>query len=132
MTQQIQCDWCKEIIIKPSSAMASLLRRPTWKLVEDHALADTTKDFCSIICATRYLIKRCEEESDKMKENNQSLERIDIKRSEPPLVQGENPCVKVTNEINKEISKDYDEDIVFNPDKPYYAKSVLNESGEKQ
>jgi hypothetical protein len=51
-------------------------------------------------------------------ENNHSLERTDIKRSEPPLEQGENPCVKVTKEIDKEILNDY-------------AKSVLNESKEK-
>jgi type II secretory ATPase GspE/PulE/Tfp pilus assembly ATPase PilB-like protein len=45
-------------------------------------------------------------------------EKTDIRQSEPLSKQGENPCVKVTNEINKEALKDY-------------ASSVLNESGEK-
>jgi hypothetical protein len=41
-------------------------------------------------------------------ENTQSLERTDIKRSEPPLEQGENPCVNIKQQTKSEILKDYE------------------------
>jgi hypothetical protein len=41
--------------------------------------------------------------------DTQSLERTDIKRSEPPLVRGENPCVKVKQELKHEINKDWEQ-----------------------
>ena len=36
-----------------------------------------------------------------------SLERTDIKRSEPPLGQGENPCVNISKQHKELMDKDY-------------------------
>ena len=77
MTEILKCDYCNKLIEIPNSGLARLTMPSTWILKEKHCFGETDKDFCNLLCACKYLIKRCEEIANKVEENTQSPQVCD-------------------------------------------------------